>query len=71
MNETEFINHAHVKVHVLRELGQNPTKTEFDFNKLVAEYFKDTCVDCKEAHERLKYQKFEPKKGMLSFLGGK
>jgi len=62
----------HFKIHSLRDYckrqNYSPTIFEQEINKMIAEVYADSCDECKQTCEKLKYIPIQPAK--QSWIGG-
>ena len=66
-SDKDILETIHMNIHALRLVpNYNPSKFEQNLNKLIAEHFKDKCVECKERANK----PAQPVEEKSSFLGG-
>ena len=52
----KIVDMLHTNVHFLRtKKGYNPSEMDILTAKMISDFFKDSCNECKEAAERMKY----------------
>ena len=58
MNQKDFIDQVHMEIHAVRRIGSSykPSNMEKNISRLVLEYFKSTCKECREIDEKIKAQ---------------
>lgn len=70
MNEKEILNEIHMEIHALRRIpNYKANPSEVKISKLIIEYFKKDCRECREREELL--NKDQKKIGFFDkLLGG-